>query len=335
MISTFVAAVLLSSPTSRWSAAVDGPVDAQPAVANGRVFVSTMHGSLMALSLKDGHKLWRFTSPSAIASSPCVVGNRVYFGDDGGVFSCLDAATGKQLWHFETGDKIVSTATVVGERVVFGSYDTRVYCLRTKDGARVWQFGTDAQVHASPLVTGKLVLVAGCDGYLRSISLANGKQRWKAKIGGNVAAGPKVLGNLAFVGTSKGICSAVDLATGRVKWQLQEREEDAGCYGGIAAANHLVMFPSRSRRVFAVNDATGKLRWTFHTRFQANSGVTVVGSLAWFGSDEGTLYGVGLADGIARQRIRLGGKIAATPCVAGTQLLVGTSESRVFCVPIP
>jgi outer membrane protein assembly factor BamB len=99
-------------PPLLWKVTGLGGGYSTPSVAGGRLFVMGSQGNeefLMALDIKDGHKLWSVkvglvgenTGPNypGPRATPTVDGGALYtLGSDGDLI-CADAATGKILWH--------------------------------------------------------------------------------------------------------------------------------------------------------------------------------------------------------------------------------------------
>jgi quinohemoprotein ethanol dehydrogenase len=81
------------------------------AVADGRLFVGTFDGRLVALNKDDGSVLWSVNTidrdkPYTITGAPRVAGNKVVIGNGGadymvrGYFSAYDVETGEMSWRF-------------------------------------------------------------------------------------------------------------------------------------------------------------------------------------------------------------------------------------------
>ncbi len=90
-----------------------GPGNRGVAAWQGKIFVGTIDGRLVALSAANGKVLWsvRTTDPKqsySITGAPRVIKGRVLIGEGGGEFgtrgyvSAYDANTGKQIWRFYT-----------------------------------------------------------------------------------------------------------------------------------------------------------------------------------------------------------------------------------------
>jgi outer membrane protein assembly factor BamB len=226
----------------------------------------------------------------------------------------------------QTGDKIVSSATLADKFVLFGSYDGSVYCLRRSNGRRKWVYTTQAPIHGTPAVTPYGVLVAGCDGKLHVLNTATGHQTASYAIGTNVAASPGVVGPIAFIATIKAEYTAIDLPHKKILWREGEREDGAGCYASPSFDGGLVLFGSRSRRVFAVDARTGVARWTFRTRESVDSSPVVAAGVAVFGADDGFVYAIRARDGLKLDAVRLGGKISAAPAISTGLILIGGQD---------
>lgn len=89
------------------------PANRGVAYADGRVFVGTVDGRLIALNAKTGLPLWSVqTTPiqsvQTITGAPRVFNGKVIIGNGGsdfgarGYLTAYDAATGKQVWRFYT-----------------------------------------------------------------------------------------------------------------------------------------------------------------------------------------------------------------------------------------
>lgn len=83
------------------------------ALWNGKVFIGTLDGRLIALDAKTGKEVWSQqttdnSKPYTITGAPRVVKGKVIIGNGGaeygvrGYFSAYDAETGKMAWRFYT-----------------------------------------------------------------------------------------------------------------------------------------------------------------------------------------------------------------------------------------
>jgi outer membrane protein assembly factor BamB len=100
------------------------------AVHDERVVFAAGDGTINAVSLKDGGKLWTFDIGGIEAASPAIAGNRVVATVDGAIH-LLDLRSGKQIWSFRVADALSAPAIVDG-MIVVASDDGHVLAFGAK-----------------------------------------------------------------------------------------------------------------------------------------------------------------------------------------------------------
>ena len=115
---------------------------ATPVVENGRVYLATGKGVLLALDATTGKQLWatptgkalldlipyRFDEPG-IVSSPTISGNVIYVGANDGLLYAVDKRNGKVLWRADLGSPVTASPVLSGNTLFIGAYDGKVYAF--------------------------------------------------------------------------------------------------------------------------------------------------------------------------------------------------------------
>src|SRR5512146_2690449 len=161
-----------------------------------------------------------------------------------------------------------------------------VYLTPTGITTSAWKFTTGARVLSSPAISGGVVYIGSSDRYLYAIDARDGMLRWKFQTRGAVASSPAVEGGSVYFTSADGNLYAVGAADGKLRWRFQtegERRFTApGIHGAIprmemmpdpfdvflsspAVAGGAVYFGSGDRHVYAVDAASGRLKWKFAT----------------------------------------------------------------------
>jgi outer membrane protein assembly factor BamB len=83
-------------------------------------------------------------------------------------------------------------------------------------------------------------------------------------------------------------------STGRLRWRLQITVD--GGSSPPTLANGVLYFGGNANRIYALDAATGKLRWRFLTGSDVRSSPAVVNGMAHMGSSDGKIYAFGLGD---------------------------------------
>lgn len=101
---------------------------------------------LVALSLADGGVQWRYDAVRDSVSAPAVAGGRVFVTTYGRRVHALDAATGAVAWTRDLPVVGASAPVVVGGTVYVGALDDRVYALSAADGTTRWRGAVGGRV---------------------------------------------------------------------------------------------------------------------------------------------------------------------------------------------
>ena len=149
-------------------------------VADGRVFVGTLGGTLWALDRTTGEVLWRHVTAGPILHSPTAADGRVIVADAGGTVRAVDATSGKEAWTFRSGPGgFAASPLVVGGRVYIGSRDGWFHALDAGTGKLAWKHQTGGPIRGTAAWTGHAV-VFGSDDMCVHARNADGKPLWKS-----------------------------------------------------------------------------------------------------------------------------------------------------------
>jgi len=181
----------------------------------GVVFIGYDGGSVVALKLNDGIKMWEQTLVTAEGRTELerlsdIDGQLVFIASDLMVSSyknrlaSLAADSGRLLWF-----KDISSATGVSvDRInlTLSDKDGNLWLLDRRNGAETWKM--DQLLYRGltrPVFYGSFIAVGDAQGYLHWINIDNGRFAAREKIGGDGFSGPPlVVGNTLYVMTKKG-----------------------------------------------------------------------------------------------------------------------------------
>ena len=204
------------------------------AYENGRVFVTTGFGDLVALDVRSGGVLWRQRVDSPISSGPAVQNGMVFVTARNNVGWAVRAADGKVMWQTSgnaspTGIMGVSVPAVQGNTVVFAFSSGDLVAADINDGMTLWSSqiaGTRPgravaavrDVTGDPVISGGQVYGGTSSGRINAVELDLGVQTWSARDGAN---GPVVVaGGSVFAVNDQAQLVRLDAATGGVIWRI-------------------------------------------------------------------------------------------------------------------
>jgi outer membrane protein assembly factor BamB len=295
-------------------------VGSTPAVANGRLFVSTMTG-MVALDARTGEVLW--TKPYGRGfSSPTVFDDSVYVGTSNGTVVRLDADDGNLRWETRllastsfTG--ISSAPKVAFDSLYVGTFNEsggpgEVVALWEGNGTVRWRYSTASIHFSSPAYQDGVVYVGVMGRYnvtnqisfdppygVLALGAATGLQRWFAETQGSVAASPAILGESIVAPAKDGTVYALDRTTGDVLW---ESEVGAGVSSPAVVGDTVYVGGgtfAASGRVVALDAADGSEKWSFTPNGPVQASITYAGGRVVFATntDHGTIYALDATNG--------------------------------------
>lgn len=238
-----------------------------------------------------------------------------------------------------------------------GIYDSPAPALNTV----AWRFKTGAQILSSPAVSGETVYIGSGDGFVYAINKASGEQRWRFATRGPVASSPAVHDGLVFVSSLDGYVYGIDAVAGTQRWRFQTQGERRftapGIHGAIPRTERMpdpfdvflssptivdgvLYIGSGDQHVYALDAATGALRWKFRAGDVIHATPAVHQGTVYVGSWDRNLYALDARTGAERWRYTTGNDttiynqigIASSAAVADGMVFVGGRDGKFHAV---
>jgi len=143
-----------------WSFNCNGPVAASPVCDQHAVYLGTISGELLAISLDQGREKWRIPVHSAIYQSAAVTDSMVVFGCSDYTVYGIAAGSGEIKWRFSTAGPISTTPLICGETAVIGSMDRTLYAIDLHSGQQKWSYTATGRWRGSPIISRNRLLCA-------------------------------------------------------------------------------------------------------------------------------------------------------------------------------
>jgi hypothetical protein len=154
----------------------------QPVIAEGRVFVGTMRGTLHALDCDTGQDRWVYRAEGAILHACAVSGGRVVFGDSTGKISAVNVRDGKLAWSIQTGAAVWNAPLIHQGTALVGSRDGNLYAIDVGAGTVRWKGATGGPLLSSAAldIQRGRVYAASEDMHVYGFDLADGRRLWQS-----------------------------------------------------------------------------------------------------------------------------------------------------------
>lgn len=181
---------------------------------------------------------------------------------------------------------------------------------------QAWRLETGGFVDATAVVAGEQVFVPGWDGQLYALT-AKGKIRWQADLGAEADATPAVDANLVYVQTWGRQVLALARDDGSVRWRFAYAPSLADDHrqGGLLRVNDLLLVPAWNGTLYALDAASGRLRWQYGTAGPLRAAPLLDGDRIYLAAGDGSLSALGLSGALLWSR-SLAAPLLASPALS-------------------
>jgi outer membrane protein assembly factor BamB len=216
------------------------------------------------------------------------------------------------------------TATFRGNAAHTGVYSAPGFLQLT--GVQ-WTFHAGGQLIASPAVDGDTIYAPSTAGKLYAVDRATGTKKWELDLKTRLTSSPAVAEGVVYLAAYDGNFYAVDAAAGKVKWQFktggEKRFSGRHLHGMQPASETMpdpfdcwlsspvvwggaVYFGSGDHNVYALDAATGTLKWKFETGDVVHASPAIDGGVLFVGSWDRNFYALDAATGKEKWRFKTG-----------------------------
>ena len=263
--------------------------------------------------------------------------NNAYLAN-GHVLYAARLSDGLKLWSFpeKSGTQVFVSNPVIAPDgqvlVASAGADNGVYNLDPATGRENWVAPLVANNHwvASPLIEGDTVYAANNNGSLYAAELATGFIKWSLALEGSLWGAPTSNGKLIFVTSLNHMVYAVDPDRRQVAWQADLAGSAPGS-ATVSSDGSTVYVGSFGKKVFALDAASGAIRWTAEAQDWIWGAPMQSGETVFAADISGRVYSLGATHGKnAWPSLSPDGAITASPVALGDGVLVATESGSLY-----
>lgn len=230
-------------------------------------------------------RLLNTLSSMIIAFAALVLGSHAALAAEPNTNLELDQSALKLAWSYETGKPFNIAPTVGGGKTFVIPVDGYLHAFDAKTGHLDWTYNPEAGLWDRGLSAhDDQLFVCYQDGKIAALNIADGALQWETELGINCQRPHHVDGDTVFVSTTfvgPGLPAdpltgatlfALDRHTGKVKWKLKTNDyllQTAKSRDGVIYLAGSYFDPEFKKddggpaRYYAVDQATGKVKWSY------------------------------------------------------------------------
>ncbi|MFL5960692.1 MAG: PQQ-binding-like beta-propeller repeat protein [Gaiellaceae bacterium] len=330
-----------------WVSGGTSLVEFPPAIAFHYLYYASLNGNLIAVSIRNGLRLWTVHEHRCEAASPAVTrlgrgsvfeaflnrqpcGRNAAKRGDGELLAVAAGPSHRVRWRKRIGASETSPV-VVGSRIFVGDAQGNVYCLRGVDGKTVWTAHVGGAVKGAIAYDRGRIFFGAYDGHLYALRASDGKPVWRAQSArdwlgdhGTFYSTPAVAYSRVYLGSTDGHVYSFGERSGRLRWS---HRTGGFVYASPAIWRGRVFVGSYSHTFYAFDAATGDVLWKFHANGPISGSATVVDGIVYFASLARRTYGLDARTGKVVWTYPDG---AFTPVVTDGQRLYVVGWAKVY-----
>lgn len=271
---------------------------------------------------------------------------RLYVTTGFGELVALDAATGAVVWRQKFDAAVGGAPAVAAGHVFVVARDASAWAMRASDGKVAWSIpgspaGAGVMGVSAPASDGTTAVFPFAAGQMTAADIATGEGRWTSFVAGrrlgrafaavsDLTGDPVIAGGTVYAGSAAGRLAAVDLQTGQRLWAA-----DDGAVSPVAVAGGSVFLVSDEARLMRLDAGSGETVWAVDLPYHeparkerkrrdifVNYGPILAGGRLVVASTDGTIRSFDPASGATVAQVELPGGAASAPVVAGGTLYV-------------
>jgi outer membrane protein assembly factor BamB len=210
---------------------------------------------------------------------------------------------------------------------------------------RIWTYHATSLIEFPPAIGYGRLYFATNAGDFTAVNTRTGKRAWRYRSHRCVAAAPAIHDlvviqafmnrppcNAAGGHGLDGEVIAFAAGFGKIRWRTRIGPTESS----PLVAHGLVYVGDWRGKVYALDERTGKIRWSFRTGGAVKGAVALSGKRLFVGSYDGHLYCLDAATGrriwraSAQPRLGSNGRFYSTPAVAYGRVYVGSTDGKVY-----
>jgi outer membrane protein assembly factor BamB len=333
-------------PVVLWTTPLAG-FPGEPLLADGVIYVGDVQGTLYAIKLTDGSILWKYTNRQQIYEAPAKRGEMIYFTSRKGL-TALAREDGRVVWNCNlVADATESSPLIVNDRIIVADTNGKVSAVDF-GGKLIWQHDIAEDAPPSPpRADGLQAKMAGTAARPRTaasdgtaifqpifdqsriavIDVKAGRRRWSFETKGWIYVHPTVTEDRVFFGCQDNHLYCLDKRRKTVIWSFPANSR---IETGVAYRDGSVFVGSCDGRFYRIDAETGKAVWSYQTPETKGASTAIYSAPlctedeVYFGSFDGHLYCLKIADGALKWRIEpiKGSEILGSPLTDGRRIVL-------------
>ncbi|MFC6757791.1 MULTISPECIES: PQQ-binding-like beta-propeller repeat protein [Haloarcula] len=280
-------------------------IPAEPAVADGRVFVGGKVGKVHAIDAATGKREWVYDTGNSnfeTLRGPAVADETLYVaktnqGGANGKLVALDVSNGDIRWEHQEAIGIMS-APVVADGTVYFEDEGTLFAVNTDDGSEEWSkeiltyLESDTTLLQRPVYHDGTLYAGGLGPYdgngagaVFAIDASDGSRIWRTEVDTDTRQ-PAVDGDSVYISGAEGQVFSLAADDGTIEWEVDANTERFS----PTLTDEALYVSGDDNTVVSLDPTDGSEQWRFDTNGHPGEPVAVVDGTIYASTYRGTVH---------------------------------------------
>lgn len=280
----------------------------------------------------DPVKCWSYSDNDVYFRFAAADAKAIYVTTDKGSLIAVDVVSGAKLWSADFGGDVVSNIAVVDSHVAIATRpsattdakDATLRVLSKETGILAWK----AELAGSGPIyldgASGVITAASSTGEIAAFDFASGELKWKLKFAGGLTAVPTVSGSLLIVATGEKRVAGITLSGGEAQFSIDVKHPAQVI---LFENNSVFIADDRGEILRLDTDGDPKPKWKYRAGARIR-GINEVDGQLIASSYDNFLYSIGESSGHVNWKVRLPDRVRGTALLDERRLLIFVENTK-------
>jgi outer membrane protein assembly factor BamB len=230
-----------------------------PTVTGDKALYGSKNNLTIALNVKTGSEIWRYTDISDMTCTPpAIVNDRACFGNHGGEWCIVDVSNGNLIKKQMIGSGICCFPSWNNKYVYFTDWAGNLHKQDIFSLTDTVIYRTDKSSHVAPTIINNTGIMTNDNGLLISVNLDTGKEIWRFQSSGKLWRSPSVKDSICIIITDNSHIYGIDIKNGNTIWEVKK---EGIVYTSASITGHIAYIGCGDKKMYALGVFNGEETW--------------------------------------------------------------------------
>lgn len=319
-----------------WSFELPAGTSSSAVIYEENIYVSCEDSNVHVISSSDGAPLKKIGADDKLNFSPLIVDGKLIFSDSRDSVYAYSLKEGRRLWKFSTLSKEAPSGppnAAVSSRsvdILFGTHGNKLYSISLKDASINWTYETESYINGAAAFSAGKCAFGSCDNYIYVLSAFTGRELFKLDSSTYIPSSVAFERNSILAMGYSCVLMKVNAVAKEFDWRNRLGSEDGQSFASPSTDASMTLCGSRDSKLYAVDNDSSETLWTFLCGDWIENAAALSKSKVLVCDISGGVYILDKRSGELLWSYELGAEPASAPCIGEGFFTITTKDGLVY-----